>query len=157
MMKQFLGNFYHPILHKIRQSPLLHTVAINKIVKKAIVSENRKPRLYVDVTNVHYKDTGTGIARVTKEIAARIVKYNQKYDVICIYNKGFDGYFDCKTDKFVTFSSGDIYFGLDNGMYFINKYTEIIHKLYLNTIRIKNSFMHRFVGCKILYRMISGA
>ena len=37
-LKDILGNLYHPILHKIRQSPLLHTVAINKIVKKAIVS-----------------------------------------------------------------------------------------------------------------------
>lgn len=135
-IKNTLGNIYHPILHKIRQSPLLHTVAINKMVKKSIVSENRNPRLYVDVTNVHYKDTGTGIARVTKEIAARIVNYNQKYDVICIYNKGFDGYFDCKTDKFVTFSSGDIYFGLDNGIYFCDKYDKLYQALIKNNVPV---------------------
>ena len=150
MIKKVLGNFYHPILHKIRQSPLLHTVAINKMVKKSIVSENRKPRLYVDVTNVHYKDSGTGIARVTKEIAARIVNYNQKYDVICIYNKGFDGYFDCKTDKFVTFSSGDIYFGLDNGMYFINKYTKLYQALVKQNISVY-FFLHDLIPIRFPY------
>lgn len=136
MMKQFLGNFYHPILHKIRQAPLLHTFRINKMVKKSIVSENRKPRLYVDVTNVHYKDTGTGIARVTKEIAARIVNYNQKYDVICIYNKGFDGYFNCNTNEFVTFAKDDIYFGLDNGMYFCDKYDKLYQALIKNNVPV---------------------
>ena len=39
-IKAVLGNFYHTILHKIRQSPLLHTVAINKMVKKSIVSKS---------------------------------------------------------------------------------------------------------------------
>lgn len=149
-LKDILGNLYHPILHKIRQSPLLHTLVIDKMVKKSIVSENRNPRLYVDVTNVHYKDTGTGIARVTKEIAARIVKYNQKYDVICIYNKGFDGYFDCKTDKFVTFSSGDIYFGLDNGMYFINKYTKLYQALVKQNISVY-FFLHDLIPIRFPY------
>ena len=107
-MKEFFGKIYHPILHKMRNSPILHTGTINKMVKKSILNEKRKPRLYVDVTNIHQKDTGTGIARVTKEISSRIVKYNQKYDVICIYNEGFDGYFDCNTNNAITFSKGDI-------------------------------------------------
>ncbi|MCR5606427.1 MAG: hypothetical protein K6F69_06405, partial [Treponema sp.] len=116
IIKQILGNIYHPILHKMRTSPLLHMSAISKMVKKSIaIDEKRKSRLYIDVTNIHTKDTGTGIARVTKEIASRIVNYNKKYDVICIYNKNFDGYFDCKTNEFITFSNEDIYFGLDNG------------------------------------------
>ena len=128
-MKQLLGNFYHPILHKMRQSPLLHTAAINKMIKKSIANETRKPRLYVDVTNVHYKDTGTGIARVTKEISARIVNYNQKYDVLCVYNRNFDGYFDCKTEEIVTFSKGDIMFVLDNAIFYCNKYDKLYKRL----------------------------
>ncbi|MBR4629674.1 MAG: glycosyltransferase family 4 protein [Treponema sp.] len=128
-MKQVLGNFYHPILHKMRQSPLLHRAAINKMIKKSIANETRKPRLYVDVTNVHYKDTGTGIARVTKEISTRIVNYNQKYDVLCVYNRDFDGYFDCKTDEIVTFSKGDIMFVLDNAIFYCNKYDKLYKRL----------------------------
>lgn len=143
-IKDILGNFYHPILHKIRQSHLLHITAINKMVKKSIVNETRKPRLYVDVTNVHYKDTGTGIARVTKEIAARIVNYNQKYDVICIYNRGFDGYFDCNTNEFITFSKGDIYFGLDHGMYFIMKYDKLYKNLIKNGVSVY-FFLHDLI------------
>ena len=143
-IKNILGIVYHPILHKMRNSPMLHTVAIRRMVKRSIVAENRKPRLYVDVTNVYKKDTGTGIARVTKEIAARIVKYNQKYDVVCIFNNGFEGYFDATTNNFVTFSKGDIYFGLDNGMYFIKKY----HKLYKTLVQTKIPvyfFLHDFI------------
>ena len=136
MIKNTLGKIYHPILHRMRNSPRLHFFTINKMVKKSLRKEERKPRLYVDVTNIHFKDTGTGIARVTKEIATRIVNYNQKYDVICIYNKHFDGYFDCNTNEFITFSKGDIYFGLDHGMYYCDKYEKLYRALLKNEIRV---------------------
>lgn len=144
MIKQLLGKIYHPILHKLRNSVLLHIFAINKMIKRSIFDEDRKPRLYVDVTNVHYKDTGTGIARVTKEISSRIVKYNQKYDVICIYNRGFEGYFDCKMYDFVTFSKGDIYFGLDNGLYYCDKYDKLYKALIKNNVKVY-SFFHDLI------------
>ena len=144
MIKELLGKVYHPILHKLRNSSFLHTFTINRMVRRSVLNEVRKPRLYVDVTNVHNKDTGTGIARVTKEISSRIVKYNQKYDVNCIYNRGFDGYFDCNTNNAVTFSKGDIYFGLDNGLYYCDKYDKLYKALMKNEIPVY-SFFHDLI------------
>ena len=135
-IKKNLGEFYHPILHKIRNSPCLHVFAVRKMLKKSIYQENRKPRLYVDITNLRYKDNGSGIARVTKEISARIVKFNEKYDVICIYNKKFDGYFDSKSDRFITFSRGDIYFGLDDSLNYCFKYDRLYKKLIKHNIHV---------------------
>lgn len=135
-MYKVLGNIYHPIIHKIRNSQFLHVIAINKMLKKSIKNENRKNRLYVDITNLHTKDNGTGIDRVTKEISSRFVNFTKKYNVVCIYNKNFNGYYDVTSDSFITFSKGDIYFSLDDGTSYSAKYDRLFNKLISEDISV---------------------
>ena len=134
--KSALGAIYHPIVHKLRNSPFLHLPAIQKTIKKSIRHEHRRNRLYVDITNLHYRDNGTGIDRVTKEISVRLVNYTKKYDVVCIYNKDFSGYYAALSNEFATFSAGDIYFSLDDATYYSAKYERLYNRLIKENVQV---------------------
>lgn len=128
-IKNLLGKVYHPVLHKIRKSYFYNRKLIKTVIEKSISSEKRKNRIYIDISELHFRDLGTGISRVTKQITSHLIeKFSDQYDIIKIYNYKFEGYFDCQTDKSISFISGDIFFGLENGLKRYTKYYENLRK-----------------------------
>lgn len=106
--------------------------SLASIRKKYAVKENRKPCIYIDVSEISAVDWGTGIQRVTKCIFLAVLKNPQsKYDVVAVYGtEDSFGYkparviysknedqisFDRKinSNKQIYFGPGDIFFGLD--------------------------------------------
>ena len=58
------------------------------------------PRLFVDITEVHIHDNGTGVPRVTNGIRHNLSKFNLSYKIIEVYAKPHNqGFFDAETDK----------------------------------------------------------
>ncbi len=128
MLKEKLGFIYHPVLHRIRKL----TLFIKPKPHFYLTDEIRRNRIYVDVSWLHADDQKTGIHRVTKEIVSRITKYNQGFDVVCVYSTDtVYGYFECEGNKPVSFKSGDIFFVLN--LYF--KYVRLYDSLFKNLIR----------------------
>lgn len=115
-----LGKIYHPTLHRIRllkKNRMIQMKLREKISMNQVLSEkaNRKPYIYVDVTEVFQNDKGTGIQRVTKEIAKNLkelLSETSEFGLCEVYCK--DGwYFVCKDKAPVDFCRGDILFLLD--------------------------------------------
>lgn len=71
-------------------------------------------RLFVDITEVHIHDNGTGVPRVTNGIRHNLTKFNLPYKVVEVYAKPHNqGFFDAATNKPIKIAKGDFYFSLD--------------------------------------------
>ena len=91
------------------------------------------PRLFVDITEVHIHDNGTGVPRVTNGIRHNLHKFNLPYKIIEIYAKPHNqGFFDAETNKPIKVSKGDFFFSLDFSKFKIpqnKKYVKKMQKL----------------------------
>ena len=71
-------------------------------------------RLFVDITEVHIHDNGTGVPRVTNGIRHNLTKFDLPYKVVEVYAKPHNqGFYDAVTDKPIKVSKGDFFFALD--------------------------------------------
>jgi len=70
--------------------------------------------LFLDITEVHIRDNGTGVPRVTNGIRQNLDKFNLPYKIVEVYAKPHNqGFFDAKTNRPIKISKGDFYFSLD--------------------------------------------
>lgn len=94
-----------------------------------INDKNRKdstPRLFIDITEVHHHDYGTGVPRVTKNITENLYKMNLPYKLVKVYAKPHnEGFFNVENDKPIKVKKGDFFFGLDFSKFMIPK--NVIH------------------------------
>ena len=143
-----LGRFYHPVLHRFRafkeskknQSELKRRISQNQILAEA---SGRKPRIYVDVTDVFLSDKGTGIQRVAKEISRNLKEISANYDVVDVYCKGA-AYSDCGTKREISLQRGDIFFILDQSIQNICNNFLLFQHLMQNGVRVV-SFFHDLI------------
>ena len=76
--------------------------------------DNRQPKFFVDISEVHLHDNGTGVPRVTNGIRNNLVKFNLPYEIVEVYAKPHNqGFFDATTNKPIKVSKKDFFFGLD--------------------------------------------
>ena len=88
------------------------------------------PRLFVDITEVHIHDNGTGVPRVTNGIRHNLHKFNLPYKIVEVYAKPHNqGFFDAATDKPVKIAKGDFYFSLDFSKFKIPQNKAYIQKM----------------------------
>lgn len=117
---------------------------INLINKK---THNRK--LFIDVTEVRNKDTGTGVQRVTNNVLSNIYKLVQNYEIIEVVGKRHgQGFYNVKTGKAIRVSNGDIFFGLDLSKFLIPSHRNFLDKMKKNGIKVY-FFVHDLIP--ILY------
>lgn len=76
--------------------------------------KDKKNYLFIDITEVHIHDNGTGVPRVTNGIRRNLNKFNLPYKIMEIYAKPHNqGFFYASTDKPIKIAKGDFYFSLD--------------------------------------------
>jgi len=96
-------------------------------------SDSVPPKLFLDMTEIHFKDSKTGVQRVTKNIAAYLHEHIKNYDVIDVYAKKYGaGFYECNSDSPVKVRPGDFFFGLDLSIFLIpsnNKFLKKMKKL----------------------------
>ena len=136
IIEKTLGWIYHPILHSIRNSTFFNQKQINKLIKNCIKSEERKKRIYIDISDIFESDIMTGIQRVSHNISNELQKLNDEFDIITVFCKNFYGFFDCNTKEKVTYKSGDIFFGLDKSFHYSYKYNKFYKNLIKNNIKV---------------------
>ena len=77
-------------------------------------TDRRNPVLYVDITELHRTDAGTGIQRVVRNILANIYDEHLACRIIEIYSKDDGtGFLTCAGDLPVLFIKDDVFFCLD--------------------------------------------
>ena len=87
------------------------------------------PRLFVDITEVHLHDNGTGVPRVTNGIKSNLYKFAIPYKVVEVYAKPHNqGFFDAATNKPIKVSKEDFFFGLDFSKFLIPQNKQYIIK-----------------------------
>lgn len=75
---------------------------------------DNSPHLFIDITEVHIHDNGTGVPRVTNGIKNNLCKFNLPYKIVEIYAKPHNqGFFDASTNKPIKIAKGDFFFSLD--------------------------------------------
>ena len=88
------------------------------------------PRLFVDITEVHIHDNGTGVPRVTNGIRHNLSKFNLPYKIIEVYAKPHNqGFFDAANDKPIKIAKGDFFFSLDFSKFKIPQNKSYIKKM----------------------------
>ena len=76
---KYLGNIYHPILHRIRNSNIFNHKKIKLMIKNSFSEDtNQKRRILVDISKIYRKNGGTGMPRVTKEVSDYLAKINSE-------------------------------------------------------------------------------
>lgn len=81
---------------------------------------NRQPRLFIDISEVHIHDNGTGVPRVTNGIRNHLSKFDLPYEVVEVYAKPHNqGFFAVSTNKPIKVSKNDFFFGLDFSKFLI--------------------------------------
>ena len=112
-VKTALGNFYHPVLHKIRckKNDCLTRKIIAERIKSPFVNleSNRKKRIYLDMTSIYQDDRGTGIQRVAKKIAEGLALLSKNYDLVKVHFSDFT-YKSFADNAEVDYQKGDIFF-----------------------------------------------
>ena len=89
-----------------------------------------KPCLFVDITEVHIHDNGTGVPRVTNGIRHNLHKFSLPYKIVEVYAKPHNqGFFDAATDKPIKVSKGDFFFALDFSKFKIPQNKRFIKKM----------------------------
>lgn len=133
-------------IKEIKSSNLLNNKELINFVKSIALNfkRSRKKRLYVDISELHFRNARTGIQRVTYNILKNIINLRQsQYDVIPVYAlKSSNDYFyssylqndldDCSFDSPIHVQKGDIFFGLDLQHHVIfskRNYFKMIHNL----------------------------
>ena len=87
------------------------------------------PRLFVDITEVHLHDNGTGVPRVTNGIKHNLGKLNVPYSIVEVYAKPHNqGFFDAATDRPIKIARCDFFFGLDFSKFLIPQNRRFIRK-----------------------------
>lgn len=87
-------------------------------------------RLFVDITEVHIHDNGTGVPRVTNGIRQNLKELDLPYKVVEVYAKPHNqGFFDAATDKSIKIAKGDFYFSLDFSKFKIPQNKRFIKKM----------------------------
>lgn len=109
-------------------------VNLATLIKK---SNNDKPRLFVDVTEINHNDTGTGVQRVTRSVLSNLYKMVHDFEIIEIIGKRHGaGFYDLKTGKAIKVSQGDIFFGLDLSKFLIQQNKKFLDKMFKNDVKI---------------------
>lgn len=86
--------------------------------------------LFVDMTEVHRFDNGTGVPRVTDNIAANLKNMNLPFKIKEIYARPHkEGFYYCENDKPVKIRKGDFFFGLDFSKFLIPNNKRFIKKI----------------------------
>lgn len=97
----------------------------------------QKNRLFVDVTEFHIKDTGSGVQRVTRNILSNLYKLVKNYEIIEVMGKRHGaGFYNVKTNKPIKISSGDVFFGLDLSKFRLQHNKLFLDKMNKNGVRI---------------------
>lgn len=100
---------------------------ISFVEKKAL---HRKPRLFLDMTELHFKDSKTGVQRVTKNIASYFHAQIKIYDVVDVFAKKYGaGFYECGTNRAIKVSAGDVFFGLDLSIFLIPSNKKFLKKM----------------------------
>ncbi|MCR5496177.1 MAG: glycosyltransferase family 4 protein [Treponema sp.] len=141
VIDNIFGRIYHPIVKYFRTKPELSRVLFKKCFSR---TEERKNRIYIDVTQVFIKDVGTGVQRVTNNIVKYIADYSNDYDIEKVYLDNKKGVFSCESKKPVTFIKGDIFFELDLNYILFTRYKHYFKRLRNSGVKI-SIFIHDLI------------
>lgn len=133
------GKFYHPLIHGVRternikriQKEMFLKISSEQIVR---LNGNRKCRIYMDVSLVYRNDLGTGIQRVTKNVAANLKELSTNYDVEYVFDSD-SWYRKCSDGQEIDFQKGDMFFVLDNASENIRKFKSLFLCLSKNGVK----------------------
>ncbi len=133
------GKFYHPLLHCIRNERDIKKIQKEmslKISSEQIVNpeKKRKGRIYVDMSLIYRNDDGTGIHRVTKNVAANLKELSTNYDVEYVFNSD-SWYRKCSDMQKIDFQKDDVFFVLDIALENIRKFKSLFLCLSKNGVK----------------------
>lgn len=118
-------------IHSIINAFTLPLIGIKNYI--IFIDRNRKsasPKLFLDMTELHFKDSKTGVQRVTKNIADYIHKHIKNYEVVDVHAKKYGGgFYDCNSNAPVKIQRGDFFFGLDLSIFLIPQNRRFLNKM----------------------------
>lgn len=143
---KYLGNIYHPILHRIRNSNIFNHKKIKLMIKNSFSEDtNQKRRILVDISKIYRKNGGTGMPRVTKEVSDYLAKINsESHDIIFVYEDSYNGFFNASNKEKIIFNKNDIFFGLEFSSSYIYKYKKFFSFLRKKGVKI-SFFIHDLI------------
>ena len=138
------GRLYHPVLGRVRKARRARRIkkeVARKVAAGNLVAQERRerPRIYVDVTGTFLHDKGTGVQRVTKEVARRLKNCAGGYEVVDVWCGG-SSYFSCENKREIDFCRGDIFFILDRPLDAVSNNAELFMCLLENGVRVSAFF-----------------
>lgn len=148
LIEKYFGNIYHPIVYKFRTSVFFHKKEIKSLIEKTSLNETRRNRIYVDITDIHSTNIMTGIQRVSHNISKQLSLIDSDFDIVTVYCRDFQGFFDSKTNQKITFIPKDIFFGLDKFIYYAYKYDRFFKFLMKNNIKV-GFFVHDLIPVRL--------
>ena len=89
------------------------------------------------MTEIYFKDSQTGVQRVTKNIAKSLPENIKNYDIIEVFAKKYGGgFYQCVNKKNIKVKKGDIFFGLDLSIFLIPSNNRFLKKMKKNHIGV---------------------
>lgn len=103
-----------------------------------LIDNSKKDKtIFVDVTEIHIKDTKSGVQRVTNEVLRNLKLISTEYEVKEVYALPHEGgFYLCKNNKPLKISKQDIFFGLDLSKFILQQNKFHLKKMYKNNIPV---------------------
>jgi len=151
-LEEYFGKWYHPVIHRIRlyfnniknKRDLYLKLKNEQVISNEVIGKNH---IFIDMSDIFRNDVGTGIQRVSKNVALNLKKLSNKYDIEYIYDDK-SWYKKCSNNEDVNFKKGDIFFLLDNSLQNLIKFKNLI--LYLSKHGVRTVlFLHDIIPIRL--------
>lgn len=135
------GPIYHPIIKYYRERPENQ----KKLVADCFsTDQTSKKTIYVDITQIHKNDVGTGVQRVTNNILKNLEAVAKDYAVERVYIDEKKGVMFCKNNEAVIFHKNDIFFELDLNYVLFIRYEKYFRFLMKKGVKV-SVFVHDLI------------
>ena len=139
-IKKIILDFLYIVFCRIRSffyavCSFLFILRISLFPRTIYDKKRTKTRLFLDISNIHFYDAGTGIQRVVKKLQEHIKQSNTEFEICEVYVHPGSGYYSHKSKKLIKVRNGDILLGVDPIFIQLNskkRYFQILYKTGVN-------------------------
>ena len=105
MIRQLLGNIYHPILHEIRMNNNIKNTCkrLQNVQSSECIENGVGGRIFICCTNYHKSKSTGGVNRVIIKVTEEMEKLHTVFPVFL----GKQGFYYCESEQLVKFRASD--------------------------------------------------